>query len=82
MIDEKGTKMRDITVTIDGGRYKAKNLDENFADFVEEDLKNANLYLDRDNTAEAMFIAYLRLASRWYNYEKEIDQILHDIEKE
>jgi hypothetical protein len=29
-----------------------------------------------------MFIAYLRLASRWYNYEKEIDQILHDIEKE
>jgi hypothetical protein len=74
--------MREIAVTINGSRYKAKNLDERFADFVEEDLKSADLYLDRDNSAEAMFIAYLRLASRWYNYEKEIDQILHDVEKE
>ena len=74
--------MRDIAVTIDGGRYKAKNLDESFADFVEEDLKNAEVHLDRDNSAERMFVAYLRLASRWYNYEKEIDQILESIEKE
>jgi hypothetical protein len=74
--------MRDIAVTIDGGRYKAKNLDDSFADFIEGDLKNSNMYLDRDNSAETMFIAYLRLASRWYNYEKEIDQILHDVEKE
>ena len=74
--------MRDIAVTIDGGRYKAKNLDDNFADFIEGDLKNSNMHLDQDNSAETMFIAYLRLASRWYNYEKEIDQILDDIEKE
>ena len=74
--------MRDIAVTIDGGRYKAKNLDESFADFIEEDLKSADVYLDRDNGAEKMFVAYLRLASRWYNYEKEIDQILETIEKE
>ena len=74
--------MRDIAVTIDGGRYKAKNIDDTFADFIEEDLKNAGVQLDRDNSAEKMFIAYLRLASRWHNYEKEIDQILSDIEKE
>jgi len=74
--------MRDLALTIDGGRYKAKNLDDAFAEFIENDLSNADLHLDRDNSAEQMFIAYLRLASRWYNYEKEIDQILHDVEKE
>ena len=74
--------MRDIALTIDGGRYKAKNLDDTFADFIENDLVNADLHLHRDNSAEQMFIAYLRLASRWFNYEKEIDQILHDVEKE
>jgi hypothetical protein len=74
--------MKDVSVTIDGGRYKAKNLNDNFADFVESDLKSSNVFLDRDNSAEAMFIAYLRLANRWHNYEKEIDDILSDIEKE
>ena len=74
--------MRDIALTIDGTRYRAKNLDESFADFIESDLSDADMHLDRNNTAEQMFHAYLRLASRWYHYEKEIDQILHEIEKE
>ncbi len=72
--------MTEISVTIDGGRYKAKNLDESFAEFVANDLKNSDVHLDRDNSAEKLFIAYLRLASRWHNYEKEIDTILADIE--
>ncbi len=74
--------MKDIAVTIDGERYKAKNLEEGFAQFVEEDLKQADLYLDRDNSAERMFSAYLRLASRWYTQEKEIDQLLEEAESE
>jgi hypothetical protein len=74
--------MKEIAVTIKGTRYKAKNLDEAFVDFVEEDLRGAHVYLDRDNDPEQMFVAYLRLASRWYNYEKEIDAILETIEKD
>jgi hypothetical protein len=74
--------MKEIAVTINGTRYKAKNLDEAFADFIAEDLRGANVFLDRDNDAERLFIAYLRLASRWYNYEKEIDAILDTIEKD
>jgi hypothetical protein len=74
--------MKEIAVTINGTRYKAKNLDEAFADFIAEDLRGANVFLDRDNDAERLFIAYLRLASRWYNYEKEIDAILDAIEKD
>ncbi len=73
--------MREIAVTVNGTRYKAKKLDEAFAEFVEEDLRAAGVYLDRDNDAERLFIAYLRLASRWYNYEKEIGEILETIEK-
>jgi hypothetical protein len=74
--------MREIAVTVGGTRYKAKKLDHAFADFVEEDLKAAGVYLDRDNDAERLFVAYLRLASRWHNYEKEIEEILSTIEKE
>jgi len=74
--------MREIAVTVDGTRYKAKKLDHRFADFLEEDLKSAGVYLDRDNSAEKLFIAYLRLAGRWYNYEKEIDEIMKSIESE
>ena len=74
--------MRDIALTIDGNRYKAKSLEENFATFIEEDLKSAGIHLDQDNNAQKLFVAYLRLASRWHNYEKEIDAILATIEKE
>ena len=74
--------MREIAVTVDGTRYKAKKLDHTFADFIEEDLKSAGVYLDRDNSAENLFIAYLRLAGRWHHYEKEIDEILKTIETE
>jgi len=73
--------MREIAVTVNGTRYKAKKLDEAFAEFVEEDLRSSGVYLDRDNDAERLFIAYLRLASRWYHYEQEIDGILESIEK-
>jgi hypothetical protein len=74
--------MNEIAVTIAGNRYKAKNLDESFVKFVEEDLKSAGVVFDRDNTAEQFFGAYLRLANRWYHYEQEIDEILTSIEKE
>jgi len=74
--------MKEIAVTVNGTRYKAKKLDEAFAEFVEEDLRTSGILLDRDNDAERLFVAYLRLASRWYHYEKEIDEILETIEKD
>jgi hypothetical protein len=74
--------MNEIAVTIAGNRYKAKNLDESFVKFVEEDLKSAGVMLDRDNSAEQLFGAYLRLANKWYHYEQEIDEILSSIEIE
>ena len=74
--------MKEIAVTVNGTRYKAKKLDEAFAEFVEEDLRTSGILLDRNNDAERLFVAYLRLASRWYHYEKEIDDILDTIEKE
>ena len=73
--------MRDFSLTIDGSRYRAKNLDDHFADFIESDLAGAGIHFERNNSAEQLFSAYLRLASRWYHYEKEIDEILQDVEK-
>jgi len=72
----------EIAVSIAGNRYKAKNLDESFVKFVIEDLNSSNVKLDRDNTPEQLFGAYLRLANKWHHYEQEMDEILASIEKE
>ena len=74
--------MQEIAITIKGERVVAKKLEESFAEFVKADLEGADIHLNRDNSVKEIFRAYLRLASRWYNYEKEIDQILYEIEKD
>jgi len=74
--------MQEIAITIKGDRVVAKKLEESFVDFIKADLESSDIHLDRDNGVKEIFRAYLRLASRWYNYEKEIDQILYEIEKE
>jgi selenocysteine lyase/cysteine desulfurase len=72
--------MKEISISVNGTRYKAKKLDDEFADFVRDHLKEAGMMFDRDNDAEKLFLAYLRLAGRYYNYEKEIDEIIEEIE--
>jgi len=74
--------MQEIAITIKGDRVVAKKLEESFVDFIKADLESSDIHLDRDNGVKEIFRAYLRLASRWYNYEKEIDQILYEIEKD
>jgi len=74
--------MQDIAITIKAERVVAKNLEESFVEFVKADLEGSDIHLNRDNSPKAIFRAYLRLASRWHNYEKEIDQILYEIEQD
>jgi len=72
--------MKDIVITVNGIRYKAKKLDEKFADFVESEMKDAGLIFNGDNSAEKLFVAYLKLAGKSYNYEQEIEEIIREIE--
>jgi hypothetical protein len=68
--------MRDLTLTVNGLRFKAKNLDDEFAAYVEKLLEESGVHSNRDNPAEKLFLAYLRLAAQSYNYEKEIEEII------
>ena len=70
----------DLTLSIKGLRIKAKKLDGNFYDFIREDLEKSGIDFSRDNSVEALFTAYLRLAAKAYNYDKEIESIIKEIE--
>ena len=68
--------MRDLTLTINGIRLKAKNLDDEFAAYVEKLLEESDIHGNRDNAAEKLFLAFLRLAAQNHSYEKEIEEII------
>ena len=72
--------MREITISINGVKYKAKKLDDEFANFIESNLKESGIDLEKDNTPEKLFMAYLRLASKYHKHEREIEEIIAEIE--
>ena len=72
--------MKDLAITINGVRYKAKNLDDNFAKFVEENLETAGVASNKDNRADKLLSAYLSLAKRYYSCEQEIEDLIKSIE--
>jgi len=72
--------MRKVSLTVAGMRFKTKELDDGFVDFVEKSFKDSQINLDGDNSAEKLFIAYLKLAGKYYRNEKEIENLLKDIE--
>jgi len=70
----------DLTVSVKGLRIKAKKLDNDFYDFIKKDLEVSGINLDQDNSIESLFTAYLRLAAKAHNYDKEIESIIKEIE--
>lgn len=70
----------DLTVSVKGLRIKAKKLDNDFYDFIKQDLDKSGISLDQDNTIESLFTAYLRLAAKAHNYDREIESIIKEIE--
>jgi len=70
----------DLTVSIKGLRIKAKKLDNDFYEFIKEDLENSGVNLEQDNSIESLFTAYLRLAAKVHDYDREIESIIKEIE--
>ena len=70
----------DLTLSIKGLRIKAKKLDNDFYEFIKEDLAKSGVDITQDNSIEALFTAYLRLAAKAHNYDKEIESIISQIE--
>jgi len=70
----------DLTLSIKGLRIKAKKLDNDFYEFIKEDLAKSGVDITQDNSIEALFTAYLRLAAKAHNYDREIESIISQIE--
>ncbi|MDD3592227.1 MAG: hypothetical protein PHO65_06280 [Sulfurovum sp.] len=71
--------MKQVGLTISGNRYNI-NLDDDFADFVYRDLKEAGVELFKDNKPDALLRAYLRLAKQATSYENEIEMLIDTLE--
>ncbi len=71
--------MKKVSLSISGKRYEV-NLDEEFADFVLEDMKNAGISEEIDNTPALLLKAYLKLAYKNSNYEDEIELLIETLD--
>jgi uncharacterized protein YcgL (UPF0745 family) len=71
--------MKAVGFTISGNRYEVK-LDEDFANFVVEDLKNSGFHLQADNSPDRLIQAYLKLAKQACNYESEIEMLIETLD--
>ncbi|MCF6244531.1 MAG: hypothetical protein L3J43_05800 [Sulfurovum sp.] len=71
--------MKDVGLTVSGNRYNIK-LEDDFADFVNKDLKEAGVNLNTDNQPDKLLKAYLRLAKQANNYESEIEMLIETLD--
>ena len=71
--------MKKVALTVSGNRYEIK-LEDDFADFVNRDLQEAGVALDRDNNPVVLLKAYLRLAKQNNNYEDEIELLIETLD--
>ncbi|HFS82780.1 MAG TPA: hypothetical protein ENK71_02320 [Epsilonproteobacteria bacterium] len=71
--------MKKVALTVAGNRYEIK-LEDDFADFVNRDLQEAGVALDRDNSPVALLKAYLRLAKQNDSYEDEIELLIDTLD--
>jgi hypothetical protein len=71
--------MKAVGLTISGNRYEVK-LDDEFADFIINDLKDAGVNLNTDNKPDKLLKAYLKLAKQAASYESEIEMLIETLD--
>jgi len=71
--------MKNVGLTVSGKRYEMK-LEDEFADFVSRDLKEAGVEMHKDNAPDKLLKAYLRLAKQATSYEEEIELLIETLD--
>lgn len=72
--------MGNVALTVSGSRYEVK-LEEDFAVFVNNNLQDAGIKMNRDNNPDKLLQAYLRLAKRAYEEEEKLEALLTLMDK-
>ena len=71
--------MKYVALTISGNRYEIK-LEDDFADFVNEDLQASGINIHTDNKPDKLLRAYLKLAKQTASYEEEIEFLIETLD--
>jgi len=71
--------MKYVSLTVSGSRYEIK-LEDEFADFVNQDLQASGINLNTDNKPDKLLRAYLKLAKQTASYEDEIELLIETLD--
>jgi len=71
--------MKKLSLSISGKRYEV-NLEDEFANFVINDMKSAGISQEIDNTPALLLKAYLKLAHKNSSYEDEIELLIDTLD--
>ena len=71
--------MKKLNLSISGNRYEV-TLEEDFADFVVEDLEESGIVFGRDNNPSNLLKAYLKIAKKSNSYEDELELLIETLD--
>jgi hypothetical protein len=71
--------MKKVSLSLLGKRYEV-NLEDDFAEYVINDMESSGLSLQKDNNPSILLKAYLKQAHKNRSYEDEIELLIDTLE--
>ena len=71
--------MKKLNLSVSGNRYEV-TLEEDFADFVVQDLEESGIVFGRDNNPSNLLKAYLKIAKKSNSYEDELELLIETLD--
>ncbi len=70
--------MKKVAFSIEGRRFEVE-LEDGFADYLEEDLLQNQIVLDRNNGVSLLLRAYLKALKQDYDSQNQIEEMISHI---
>jgi len=71
--------LKKLNLSVSGNRYEV-TLEEDFADFVVQDLEESGIVFGRDNNPSNLLKAYLKIAKKSNSYEDELELLIETLD--
>jgi len=71
--------LKKLNLSISGNRYEV-TLEEDFADFIIQDLEESGIIFGRDNNPSNLLKAYLKIAKKSNSYEDELELLIETLD--
>jgi len=71
--------LKKLNLSVSGNRYEV-TLEEDFADFVVQDLEESGIIFGRDNNPSNLLKAYLKIAKKSNSYEDELELLIETLD--